>query len=120
MSREAHVRFRERGRGWFPPATRLRERERVGVKFPRATRLLLRDVAGERVADQLNVLLDRGELAPLIMHHGPQAVVEDAFDVGDIALQRADRGGVLFGAMVMRYSPVLSVVAEAEPAAGPL
>ena len=27
--------------------------------------VLLSDVAGERVADQLDVLLDRGELAPL-------------------------------------------------------
>ena len=55
-------------------------------------------MAGQRVTDQLDVVLDRGELAPLIMHHGPQAVVENAFDVGDIALQRADRGGMLFGA----------------------
>ena len=70
------------------------------------------------VADQLDVLLDRRQLRPLVLNHCPQAVVEGAFDVGDIGLQRTDRGRVLFGLMVMRSSPVLSVVAEAELAAG--
>ena len=69
--------------------------------------------AVERVADQLDVLLDDGELAPLIMHHGPQAVVEDAFDIGDVCLQRADGGSVLFGAHGVSGSlRSLSVIAE--------
>ena len=73
-------------------------------------------MTSERVADQLDVLLDRGELAPLIMHHGPQAVVEDALDVGDIGLQRRIAAVCSSRVMVVRFSLVLSSVADAEPA----
>jgi hypothetical protein len=38
--------------------------------------------------------------SPLVLNHRAQAVVEGALDVGDIALQRADGGGVLVGGHV--------------------
>ena len=63
--------------------------------------VLLGDVTGERVADQLDVVLDRSEFALLVGYHRPQAVVEDAFDVGDVRLQRTDRGGVIFWSQVL-------------------
>jgi hypothetical protein len=44
------------------------------VKFPRATRLFLGDVAGQRIANQLDVPLDDGQLGLLLLDHGLQAV----------------------------------------------
>jgi hypothetical protein len=61
-------------------------------------------VTGEGVADLLDVLLDDGELAFLVLHHRPQVVVEDALDVGDIALQRVDSGGMLVGGYGRDYA----------------
>ena len=57
--------------------------------------VFLGDVAGQRIADQLDVVVDRCQLPLLILNHRAQAVV-NAFDVGEIALQRADGRGVVF------------------------
>ena len=61
-------------------------------------RAFLGDVTGKRVARLLDVLLDRRQLRALVLNHCAQTVVEGALDIGDIALQGADRGGAFFGA----------------------
>ena len=65
----------------------------MGVKFPRATRLFLGDVAGEGIADALDVVLDRGELALLVIDHRADAVIQDRLDLGDCVLQRVNGRG---------------------------
>jgi hypothetical protein len=50
------------------------------------------------------------------LRHRAQAVVEDALDVGDIGLQRRTAAVCSSRVMVVRFSLVLSSVADAEPA----
>jgi hypothetical protein len=62
--------------------------------------VFLGDVAGQRIADLLDVVADRCQSSVLERRPLLRAPLID------IALQRTDRGGVVFWSIVTRFSPV--------------